>query len=409
MTLLVRNAGRLVTCDPALGEGPLGVIERGALVAEGTRITWVGRERDLEAPAGALEVDAGGRAVLPGLVECHTHMVFAGDRSAEFAARMRGEPYRAGGIRTTVGATREASDEELRGLARARLRRFNELGVTTVEVKSGYGLDPAHEARLLAVASGLDGVVPTLLAAHVVPAEFADRADDYVDLVCREMVPAARGRAAFCDAWCEPEGAFTAAQSRRVLEAGIAAGLRPKIHADQLSHGGGAALAAALGAVSADHLEHATPEDATALARAGTVAVLMPGASMMTGAPFAPARMLIEHGVRVALSTDFNPGTSYSENLQLQVALGCAMLRLTPEEALLATTRHAAAAVGREDRCGRLAPGLDCDVLVLESRSEVDLAYHYGVDLAGTVIRRGEVLRTPSGPDGPPPPARGGG
>lgn len=392
MTLLLRNAGRLVTCDPSLGEGPLGVIEGGAMLAEGGRITWVGRERDVEAPAGAFEVDAGGRAVLPGLVECHTHLVFAGDRSAEFGARMRGEPYRAGGIRTTVGATRAASDDELRSLARERLRRFHRLGVTTVEVKSGYGLDPPHEGRLLEVAAGLDGVVPTLLAAHVVPAEFAGRADDYVELVCREIVPAARGRAAFCDAWCEPDGAFTAEQCRRVLEAGIAAGLRPKVHADQLSHSGGSMLAASLGAVSADHLEHATPDDAAALARAGTVAVLMPGASMMTGAPFAPARMLVEHGVRVALSTDFNPGTSYSENLQLQVALGCAVLRLTPEEALLAVTRHAAAAVGREDRCGRLAPGMDCDAVVLESRSEIDLAYHYGVDLAGTVILRGEVL-----------------
>ena len=393
MTLLLRNAGRLVTCDATLGEGPLGVIEDGALLAEGGRITWVGRERDLEAPRDAREVDAGGHAVLPGLVECHSHLVFAGDRSAEFGARMRAEPYRAGGIRTTVRATREAGDGELRELALGRLGRFHRFGVTTVEVKTGYGLDPVHEARLLDVAAGLDGVVPTLLAAHVVPAELADRADEYVELVCREIVPAARGRAEFCDAWCEPEGAFTAEQSRRVLEAGIAAGLRPKVHADQLSHGGGSALAAALGAVSADHLEHATPEDAAALAAAGTVAVLMPGASMMTGAPFAPARTLVEHGVRVALSTDFNPGTSYSENLQLQVALGCALLRLTPEEALLAVTRHAAAAIGRERRCGRLAPGLDCDVVVLESRSEVDLAPPPGVDLAAHVILRGGVPR----------------
>ena len=394
MSLVVRNAGRLVTCDAALGEGPLGVIPDGALVAAGGRIAWVGPESYLRtvAPPDAVELDAGGRAVIPGLVECHTHLVFAGDRAPEFAARMRGEPYRAGGIMTTVRATRAASDEELRTLARERLARFRSFGVTTVEAKSGYGLEPAEELRLLRIATELDGVVPTLLGAHIVPAEFGGRSDEYVDLVCGSMVPGAVGLARFCDVWCEPAGAFTVEQSRRVLEAGLAAGLRPKIHADQLSHGGGSALAAAVRAVSADHLEHATPQDASALARAGTTAVLMPGASMMTGAPFAPARMLLDHGVHVALSTDFNPGTSYSENLHLVVALGCACLRMTPEEALLGVTRHAAAALARSDRCGRLAPGLDCDLVVLESRSEVDLAYHYGVNLVGSVVKGGALL-----------------
>jgi imidazolonepropionase len=261
-----------------------------------------------------------------------------------------------------------------------------------VEAKSGYGLEPAEELRLLRIATELDGVVPTLLGAHIVPAEFGGRPDEYVDLVCRSMVPAAVGLAVFCDVWCEPAGAFTVEQSRRVLEAGLAAGMRPKVHADQLSHGGGSALAAAVRAASADHLEYATPQDASALARAGTTAVLMPGASMMTGAPFAPARMLLDHGVHVALSTDFNPGTSYSENLQLVVALGCACLRMTPEEALLGVTRHAAAALARGDRCGRLAPGLDCDLVVLDSRSEVDLAYHYGVNLVGSVVKGGALL-----------------
>lgn len=394
MILLLRNAGRLVTCDPSLGEGPLGVIGGGALVADGGRIVWVGREAELArvAPPGAFELDAGGRAVIPGLLECHTHLIFAGDRGPEFAARMRGEPYRAGGIMTTVKATRSASDQLLRTLAEERLARLRSFGVTTVEVKSGYGLEPEAEIRLLRVATDLDGVVPTLLGGHIVPAEYLDRPDDYVDLVCTSMVPAASGMAKFCDVWCEPEGAFSVEQSRRMLEAGAAAGLRLKVHADQLSRGGGSALAAAMGAVSADHLEHATPEDAAALARAGTVAVLMPGASMMTGAPFAPARMLLDHGVRVALSTDFNPGTSYSENLQLAVTLGCVCLRMTPEEALLGVTLHAAAALARGHRCGRLAPGLDCDLVVLESRSEVDLAYHYGINLAATVVRRGEIV-----------------
>jgi imidazolonepropionase len=394
VTLVVRNAGRLVTCDPGLGDGPLGVIESGALVADGPTIVWVGPERELEAPRGAQEVDAGGCAVLPGLVDCHTHLVFAGDRGAEFAARMRGEPYRAGGIMSTVRATRAASDQELARLAGERLDRFLSFGVTTVEAKTGYGLTPEQELRLLRLSATLGhrvDVVPTLLAAHVVPDEFAVDPDAYVELICQEAVPAAEGLAEFCDAWCEDNGAFSAAQARRVLEAGADAGLGLKLHAEQLSRSGGVALAAELGAVSADHLEQANEEDAGRLARAGTIGVLMPGASMTTAAPYAPARMLIERGVRVALSTDFNPGTSYSENLQLQVALGCGLLRMTVEEALLAVTRHAAAAVGREDRCGRLAPGLSCDLLVLQSRSEADLAYHYGVNLARTVVKGGEL------------------
>jgi len=394
VTLVVRNAGRLVTSDPGLGDGPLGVIEKGALVADGPTIVWVGPERELEAPHGAQEVDAGGCAVLPGLVDCHTHLVFAGDRGPEFAARMRGEPYRAGGIMSTVRATRAASDQELSRLARERLDRFLSFGVTTVEAKTGYGLTSEHELRLLRLSATLGhrvDVVPTLLAAHVVPGEYAVDPDAYVDLVCQEAIPAAEGLAEFCDAWCEGNGAFSAAQCRRVLEAGADAGLRPKLHAEQLSRSGGAALAAELGAVSADHLEQANEEDAERLARAGTIGVLMPGASMTTAAPYAPARMLIERGVRVALSTDFNPGTSYSENLQLQVALGCGLLRMTVEEALLGVTRYAAAAVGREDRCGRLASGLACDLLVLESRSEADLAYHYGVNLARMVVKGGEL------------------
>jgi imidazolonepropionase len=384
LKLLVRNT-RLVTCDDRLG-----VIERGALLADAGQIAWVGHDRDASAPADAEEIDAVGRVLMPGLVDCHTHLVFAGDRAGEFAARLRGEPYRAGGILTTVEATREASEAELRKLAAERMRRFLSFGVTTVEVKTGYGLDPASEGKLLDVAATLKGAVPTLLGAHIAPA--GEDPDSYVDLVCSEMIPAAAGKAEFCDAWCEPKGAFTADQCRRVLEAGLRVGLRPKLHAEQLSHGGGALLAAELGAVSADHLEHADREDAKALATSGTVAVLMPGASMMTGAPFAPARMLIEEGVSVALSTDFNPGTSYSENLQLALALACAHLRLSVQEAILAVTRHAAAAVAREDRCGRLAPGLDADLLLLDTRNEADLAYHYGVNLTAAVFKGGKLV-----------------
>jgi imidazolonepropionase len=355
-------------------------------------VVWTGPERELrdavEVAPDAHEVDAAGGAVLPGLVDCHTHLVFAGDRSEEFAARLRGEPYKAGGVRTTVAATRAASDEDLRRLARERLDRFLAHGVTTVESKSGYGLTPEHERRLLEVAATVghpSEVVRTFLGAHVIPDEYASDADGYASLVAEGMIPGLGNLAEFCDVWCD-EGAFTVEQTRRILRAARAEGLGLKVHAEQLKRSGGAAIAAEFGAVSAEHLEYATEDDAQALARTRTVAVLIPGASMMTGAPFAPARMLIERGVRVALSTDFNPGTSYSENLQLVVALACAHLKVTPEEAILGVTRHAAAALSREGKVGSLAPGTRADILVLDEPSYVDLAYHYGVNLARVVL-----------------------
>jgi imidazolonepropionase len=358
----------------------------------------VGPERDLgsavEADSGARELDAGRRAVLPGLVDCHTHLVFAGDRTQEFAARLGGEPYSAGGVMATVAATRAAPPEELERLALARLDRFLAHGVTTVEAKSGYGLTPEHERRLLEVTARLEhpvDVVRTFMGAHVVPPEYADDPDAYVDVVCNGMIPSLGLLAEFCDVWCD-RGVFTPAQAHRVLRAARQEGLGLKVHAEQLDHSGGALLAAEHAAVSADHLEHATPDDAAALARSRSIGVLLPGASMMTGTPFAPARMLIGHGVRVALSTDFNPGTSPSENLQLAVALGCAQLRLTPEEAILAVTRHAAAALAREGRIASLSPGAACDLLILESGNEIDLAYHYGVNLTRTVVKNGTVV-----------------
>lgn len=396
--LVVTGASQLVTCDPSLGAGPLGVIERGALAASGGTVVWAGVEAELsravETTSDAAEVDAAGGAVIPGLVDPHTHLVFAGERAEEFAARLRGEPYRAGGVRATVAATRAASEGELAALARKRLDRFLAHGVTTVEAKSGYGLTPGHERRLLEVAAGLDhavDVVRTFMGAHVVPEEYADDPDSYVELVVAGMLPSVGNLAEFCDVWCD-EGAFTPAQCRRILRAARLEGLGLKVHAEQLSRSGGAGVAAEFGAVSAEHLEHATEEDAAALARSRTVAVLVPGASMMTSAPFAPARMLIERGVRVALSTDCNPGTSYSENLQLVVALACGFLKMTPEEGLLGVTRHAAAALSREGgKVGSLAPGARADLVVLEARSYLDLAYHYGVNLARTVVKDGRV------------------
>ena len=390
--LVVTGASQLVTCDPAQGEGPLGVVERGAIAAFEGRVVWAGVENELrgavETASDVHEVDAAGGAVIPGLVEPHTHLVFAGDRSEEFAARLRGEPYRPGGVRTTVAATREASAEELTQLARERLDRFFAHGVTTVEAKSGYGLTPDHERRLLEAAATVDhhvDVIRTFMGAHVPPEEYEGDSDAYVDLVVDGMIPSLGNLAEFCDVWCD-DGAFSPAQCRRILRAARAEGLGLKVHAEQLARSGGAPIAAEFGAVSAEHLEHATEEDADALARSRTVAVLIPGASMMTGAPFAPARMLIERGVRVALSTDLNPGTSYSENLQLVVALACAHLKMTPEEALLGVTRHAAAALSREGKIGCLTPGARPDLVVLEAKSYLDIAYHYGVNLARAVL-----------------------
>lgn len=390
--LVLTGASQLVTCEPGLGDGLLGVIERGALAGYEGKVVWAGPESDLrdavEISGDAHEVDAGGGAVIPGLVDPHTHLVFAGDRSAEFAARLRGEPYRTGGVRTTVAATREGTNEELTALARARLDRFYAHGVTTVESKSGYGLTLEHERRLLEVAARLDHpveVVRTFMGAHVIPEDYAPNPNAYVDLIVDGMIPSLGNLAEFCDVWCE-EGAFSPAQTRRILGAAHREGLGIKVHAEQLGRSGGAAVAAEFAAVSVEHLEHATEEDAQTLARSRSIAVLIPGASMMTGAAFAPARMLIAAGVRVALSTDFNPGSSYSENLQLVVALACAHLKMTPEEALLGVTRHAAAAISREGIVGSLGPGARADLVVLEAKSYVDLAYHYGVNLARTVL-----------------------
>ncbi|MGZ4139810.1 MAG: imidazolonepropionase [Actinomycetota bacterium] len=377
-----------------MGEGPLGIITEAALTANQGIINWVGRESEvpeLDAAPDVVEVDARGNAVLPGFVDCHTHLVFAGDRSEEFAARLAGLPYEAGGVRTTVQATRAASDDELRTLARARLDRFLSYGVTTVEAKSGYGLTPEHERRLLQISATLEhpvDVVRTFMGAHVLPPEYADDADGYVDLVCEGMIPSLGNLAEFADVWCDT-GAFTVEQSRRILRAARAEGLSLKVHAEQLSRSGGAAVAAEFGATSADHLEFATPDDADALARARTVGVLLPGASLMTGGRFAPARTLIDRGVMVALSTDFNPGTSYTENLPLMAALGCTQMKMTPEEAILGITRHAGAALRREGKVGSLEPGAFCDVVVLQGRSEADVVYHYGVAPVGTVIKRG--------------------
>jgi imidazolonepropionase len=401
---LLSGIGQLVTCDPALGEGTLGVVERGAVAAAGGRVVYAGPERampDLEMAADVHSFGAGGQAVVPGFVDAHTHLVFAGDRADEFAARLRGVGYEealaaGGGINRTVRDTRSATDAELRRATLERLGLAEAYGTTTLEAKSGYGLTVEDERRSLdalawAAERSRVEVVPTFLGAHLIPEEFADDRDGYLDLLEHEMLPACAPLATFVDAFCD-RGALTVAESRRVLEAGARHGLRGKLHANELGSTGGAALAAELGCVSADHLLFCDQGEAKALAAAGTVAVLLPGTSFLlrTGRA-APVEVLREAGVTLALGTDCNPGTCYCESMQLVIALACVHGGLTPEEALLAATDGAARAIGRAGQVGRLTPGAACDLVLLAGRSYLDLAYHLGVNLAAAVVKGGAV------------------
>jgi imidazolonepropionase len=402
------NVRRLVTLETGTGTGPLGVIEQGAVAAGDGRIVWVGPEDALAAQvdlSGAAIVDAGGCAVLPGFVDSHTHFVFAGDRAEEFQLRHAGVSYeelaRQGrGILSTVRATRAASDTELADLAYARLRSFAAHGTTTVEGKTGYGLDTATEARCLALMNalaekpGLPAVVPTFLGAHTIPPEFRGASDDrvrYVDLVVEEMLPDFAGKARFCDVFCEAT-AFTVEESRRILERARDLGYLLKLHANQLGPSGGARLAAELGAVSADHLDFASDEELDALRQANVTATLLPGCSFSLSTPYPTARRAYDHGLRVALATDFNPGTSYCESMQMMIALSVSAMGMTLDEALTAATLGGASALGMRDEVGSLAPGKRCDLIILTGRDERELAYHFGVNLvARTIIGAQEI------------------
>jgi imidazolonepropionase len=405
---LLSGIGQLVTCDPALGEGPLGVVEGAAVAAAGGRVVYAGPEREMPRLELADDVDgfgAGGQAVVPGFVDAHTHLVFAGDRADEFAARLRGVGYEealaaGGGINRTVRETRAASDAELERAADHRLRLAAGHGTTTLEAKSGYGLTVEDERRSLEVLARMAArspveVVATFLGAHLIPEEFAGDRAGYLDLLEHEMLPACAPLAEFVDAFCD-RGALTVEESRRVLAAGARHGLKGKLHANELGSTGGAALAAELGCVSADHLLFCDPEEAKALAAAGTVAVLLPGTSFLlrTGRA-APVQVLRDAGVTLALGTDCNPGTCYCESMQLVIALACVHGGLTPEEAVLAATDGAARALGRGGRVGRLAPGGACDLVLLAGRSYLDLAYHLGVNLAQLVVKGGAVVAGP--------------
>jgi imidazolonepropionase len=382
-----------------------GAIEDGAIAIEAGRIAWVGPRSDLP-PAAARETrEGGGRWMTPGLVDCHTHLVFGGERWREFALRLEGASYEeiaraGGGILATVAATRAASEEALFASAAQRLQPFLAEGVTTFEVKSGYGLDLPNETKMLRVARRLGRELPvdvrtTFLGAHALPPEYKDRQGAYVDLVAAEMIPAVarEGLADAVDAFCEGI-AFTADETERVLAAAKAAGLPVKLHADQLSDGGGAALAASYEALSADHLECTTEAGVEAMAAAGTVAVLLPGANyFLRESRRPPVELFRKHGVPMAIASNCNPGSSPTRSLLLMLSMAATLFRVTPEEALAGVTRNAAKALGLGDR-GVLAPGMRADLVLWEIAHPAELAYWIGGNPCREVIRASDPVAT---------------
>jgi len=366
------------------GAGRLGLRTGAAVLIDGDRIGWIGPAD--AAPAADHRIDLAGRAVLPGFVDSHAHLVFAGDRASEFAARMTGQPYAAGGIRTTVAATRAAGDETLRANLDRLRREALAAGTTTMECKSGYGLTVADEARSVRLAAELADEV-TYLGAHVVPAEYADDPAGYVDLVCGEMLAASAPHARWVDVFCE-RGAFDADATRQILRAGTAAGLVPRLHANQLGPGPGVQIAAEFGAASADHCTHLDAADIAALADSGTVATLLPGAEFSTRSPYPDARRLLDAGATVALATDCNPGSSYTTSMPLCVALAVREMRMSPAEAVWSATAGGAAALRRTD-IGMLRAGARADLVVLDAPSYLHLAYRPGVPLVHSVFRAG--------------------
>ena len=413
--MVIRNIGQLVTIaqQPVPGAiGALQVISDAALAVHDGAIAWIGPDDDAEpmfyhdasSPKdGITIVDAQGAVVTPGLVDSHTHLVFAGDRSEEFYLRRSGVSYaellaQGRGILTTVNATRQASTDKLMELAKARLDIVRAYGTTTVEVKTGYGLDKVTEETCLRIINNLNvleetsphqhsqvRVVPTFLGAHTVPPEYQGRRDEYVTLIVEEMLPSFVGLARFCDVFCEHE-AFTAEECRRILTKARELGYQLKIHADQLSPSGGARLAADLGAVSADHLDYATDADLDALRDAGVVATLLPGCSYTLRNPYPHARRFLDRGLHVALATDFNPGTSYCENMQTMIGLAMSSMDMTLEEALTAATINGARALQLEKEIGSLEVGKRCELALWSINSYQEIGYHFGINLIHSVL-----------------------
>jgi imidazolonepropionase len=410
---LITNIGELTT-NVAVAGDPCGTMKDAAVLVEDGRIAWVGPSSqapdvphalDREPPSdgrdpgghprprrsggGSAVVDAGGRAVIPGFVDSHTHLVFGGDRADEFEARMAGMPYAAGGIRRTVAATRAASEDELRSRLAGLIAELHAQGTTTFEIKTGYGLTLHDEARLARLAAEVTAEV-TYLGAHVVPAEYADARGNYVDLECGDMLEACAPFARWVVVFCE-RGAFTPAESRRVLDAGIARGLLPRVHGNQLGPGDGVQLAVAVGAASVDHCTFLSDADVTALAESSTVATLLPGVEFSTRQPYPDARRLIDAGVTVALASDCNPGSSFTSSMPLMIALAVREMGMTPREAVWAATGGGAKALRRDD-IGVVTPGARGDLVLLDAPSRVHLAYRPGVPLVRAVWKDGRLI-----------------
>ena len=382
-TTVLDNIGLLVTNDPTVGEGILGIRRNASVVWQADQIVSVGAAGQL----ADRRIDAEGRCVLPGFVDSHTHLVFAGDRSDEFAARMAGRAYEAGGIRVSVEATRGATTSELQSLTELRRAEARRAGITTVEIKSGYGLDVANEARCLEIGRGFTADT-TFLGAHVVPAEFEGRADDYVHHVCTDMLQAALPHSRWIDCFCEV-GAFDADQSRAVLQAGRDAGLGLRLHANQLGHGPGVQLAVEMGCASADHCTYLSDADIAALAGSDTVATFLPAADFSTRQPYPDARRVIDAGASVAIATNCNPGSSYTTSMSFCIAIAVRDMHMTLEEAVLAATAGGAKALRRSD-IGAVKPGMRADLCMLDAPSYTHLVYRPGVPLVRRVFEGGK-------------------
>ena len=387
-SLLVTNIGELVTNSSDYGPTPLGIAEDAAILIENDHISWIGSAKEARTIAADTQVDAQGAAVIPGFVDSHAHLVFAGDRANEFEARMSGIAYDAGGIKTTVTATRAATDDELRTNLARLIKEANSSGTTTLECKSGYGLTVVDEARSLRIAKEATQET-TFLGAHVVPAEFSGRTDEYVSLIIGEMLNACAPYAKWIDVFCD-RGAFDPDSTREILRAGIAKGLFPRLHANQLERGEGVQIAVEFDAASVDHCTYLSPKDIDTLASSNTVATLLPGAEFSTRSPYPNARALIDAGVNVALATDCNPGSSYTTNIPICIALAVREMHMTPAEALEAATLGGAKALRRND-IGHITPGSRADFVLLNAPSYLHLAYRPGVNLINQVfIARGK-------------------
>lgn len=410
--LSIANVRQLVTCEPGLAcsddseARTVGIIDDGCIAVSAGKIAWVGPQRDFAGSGlkAARSIDGTGLVAVPGLVDCHSHALFAGSREREYEMRLKGKTYMeiaasGGGIRSTVRAVRQASEEALVEAGLANVRAMVAWGATTVEIKSGYGLSLEAELKMLRAIRRVKAeapveVVPTFLGAHDVPDEYRDRREAYVDLVVEEMIPAVadEGLAEFCDVFCE-QGVFSPAESERVLVAARDRGMRPKIHADEFVPSGGAEVAARVGAISAEHLVHASPRGLRAMAAAGTVAVLLPGVAFGLGKPeFAPAREMLAMGLDIALATDFNPGSSMVHALPVVASLACSFMRLTPAEALLAMTRGGAKAVGRDKTVGSLVPGKQADIALFDIPDFRHIPYHLAGARPKMVIKAGRVV-----------------